>query len=193
MSTYTISVIASLDGFVAGVDDDVMALPMDPAFDAHNLERMEAADTLLLGATSYRGFLSYWPPVADDPSRPEVERAISRRWAEMDKVVVSDTLTPAGCGSWRDRTRIVARRDAVAAVRALREAGGAGTLTFGSATTWRPLLAAGVVDELHVMVGATLLGAGTPLVGPGAATSLRLLAVRPHEGSDNVVLVYRPR
>jgi len=32
-----------------------MVLPMDDFFDEHNLERLRAADTLLLGATTYTG------------------------------------------------------------------------------------------------------------------------------------------
>jgi hypothetical protein len=47
--------IMSLDGYVAGPGGNVMALPMDGFFDEHNLERLRAADTLLLGATTYMG------------------------------------------------------------------------------------------------------------------------------------------
>jgi len=55
---------------------------------------MTAADTLLLGRASYEGFKSFWPPVADDPDARPVVREISRRNNEIDKVVISDSLTP---------------------------------------------------------------------------------------------------
>ena len=48
--------IMSLDGYVAGPGGNVMVLPMDTAFDAYNLDRLRAADTLLLGRTTYDGF-----------------------------------------------------------------------------------------------------------------------------------------
>ena len=44
--------IISLDGYVEGPGRNVMALPMDGFFDEHNLERLRAADTLLLTATT---------------------------------------------------------------------------------------------------------------------------------------------
>lgn len=57
--------IVSLDGFYEGPGKDVMALPFDEAFDVYNAERLRAADTLLLGRTSFDGFKSYWPSLAE--------------------------------------------------------------------------------------------------------------------------------
>ena len=43
---------------------------------------------------------------------------------------------------------------------------------FGSRTVWTDLLAAGLVDELYVMVGAAVLAGGTPAFRPGPALHL---------------------
>src|SRR5690606_27130758 len=59
--------IISLDGYVDGPGGDVMAMPMDGLFDEHNLERLRAADTLLLGRTTYLGLKGFWPAVAENP------------------------------------------------------------------------------------------------------------------------------
>jgi hypothetical protein len=59
-----VSNIMSLDGFYEGPGQNVMALNMDEAFDAYNLERIRSAGTVLLGRTSYEGFSSYWPGIA---------------------------------------------------------------------------------------------------------------------------------
>lgn len=44
--------IMSLDGYYTGLGNNVMVMPMDEAFDAYNVERLHAADTLLLGRTT---------------------------------------------------------------------------------------------------------------------------------------------
>jgi hypothetical protein len=45
--------IVSLDGFYSGPGGNVMAMPFDDGFSDYNAERLRAADTLLLGRTSY--------------------------------------------------------------------------------------------------------------------------------------------
>ena len=199
MRTLIVASIMSLDGYVEGPGGNVMVLPMDNFFDEHNLERQRAADTLLLGATTYRGLKSYWPPVAEDPtvspavqqdpSLADLHRETGRRNNELHMGVVSDALTPDETAPWTDTTTIVRRADARAAVAELKEGTGGDILMFGSRTLWNDLLAAGLVDELHLMVGTSVLGGGTPAFA-GPAPQLRLLDTRRRDGSDNVLLRY---
>ena len=117
MRKLIVSNLISLDGYASGLGGDVMALPFDTTFSDYNLELMQTADTLVSGATTYREFQSYWPPVADDPAQPEAERAISRRHRDLQHLVISDTLTAEETGPWRENTTIVRRdeaRDAIA-------------------------------------------------------------------------------
>jgi len=165
-----------------------MALPFDTTFSDYNLELMRAADTLVSGATTYRGFVSYWPPVADDPAQPEVERAISRRHRELEHLVVSDSLTSAETGPWREHTRIVRRNEAREAIAEAKQGEGGALVAFGSMTTWNDLLAAALVDELHILVGAGVLVDGHPAFsarppGPMLLTSARQL------GDSNIALL----
>ncbi len=195
MMKIVVSNIVSLDGFVAGPQDDVLDLPMDQAFDAYNLERITAADTVLVGVASYRLFSSYWPDVQHhepDPDDPESvltysddNRALSRRFGEVDVVVVSDSLVVDPSAPWADRTAVVPRTG-VANLKASRDGE---AVVFGSPTTWQALLAQGLVDELHLMVGPLMLGGGRPLPRE-EVRGLRLREVRRFDGSDNVVLVY---
>lgn len=127
--------LISLDGYASGPGGDVMALPFDSTFSDYNLELMQAADTLVSGATTYRGFVSYWPAVADDPAQPEVERAISRRHGELEHLVVSDSLTPEATGPWRENTRIVRRNEAGDVIAKAKEGQGGALVAFGSMTT----------------------------------------------------------
>jgi dihydrofolate reductase len=166
----------------------VMALPFDTTFSDYNLELMQAADTLVSGATTYRGFLSYWPPVADDPAQPEVERAISRRHGELQHLVISDSLTAEDTGPWRDNTRIVRRDEARDAIAQAKRDEGAPLLAFGSIRTWNGLLAAGLIDELHIMVGAGVLVDGVPAFSVRPPGPIRLTAAR-QLGDSNIALL----
>jgi dihydrofolate reductase len=200
MGKLIVSNIMSLDGYVEGPGKDVMALPMDPFFDDQNLERLRNADTLLLGATTYLGLKGYWPAVAndptvspavaEDPTVAELHRETGMRNIEIRKVVVSDSLTERDTAPWTDTTTIIPRGEATRAVAKLKNEPGRDILTFGSRTLWNALLAAGLVDELHIMVGAAVIGSGTPAFGDDPIRSLHLVEARRREGSDNVLLRY---
>lgn len=202
MRKLIVTSIVSLDGYVEGPGGNVMALPMDHSFDAYNAERLRAADTLLLGRKTYEGFKSFWPQqadntdpelvklLADQPERLATIREISRLNNAIDKVVVSDSLTEDDTDPWRDTTRIVRRSDAHKQLAELKHATGGDILIFGSRTLWNDLLAGGLVDELHLMVGAVVLGDGTPAFAGGSTASLQLIDTRRWDGSENVLLRY---
>jgi dihydrofolate reductase len=190
MRRLIVASIMSLDGYVEGPGGNVMALPMDDFFDAHNLERLRAADTLLLGATTYMEFRNFWPAMAANPDVAEVHREIGQRDNQIAKVVVSDSLSADDTAPWTETTTIVRRADAHRAVAELKDRPGADILMFGSRTLWNDLLAAGLVDELDLMLGATVLGSGTPAFGAGPVPPLRLLDTRRRDGSDNLLLRY---
>jgi dihydrofolate reductase len=200
MRKLIVSNIMSLDGYFEGPDRNVMALPMDGFFDEHNLERLRSADTLLLGATTYMGLKGFWPAVAENPEaspavaiNPAVaglHRETGQRNNEIQKVVVSDSLAAEDTEPWTETTTIVGRAEARRAVAELKDRPGKDILMFGSRTLWNDLLAAGLVDELHLMVGAAVLGGGTPAFATGPFPPLRLGSVRRGGGSDNVLLRY---
>ena len=118
------------------------------------------------------------------------QREIALLQSTVEKVVVSDSLTTDGTDPWRDTTRIVRRPDAHAQIVELKRRPGAEILAFGSRTLWNDLLAAGLVDELHLMVGPVVLGAGTPAFGVAPAEPLSLLGTRTFDGSDNLLVRY---
>jgi dihydrofolate reductase len=189
----------SLDGYYEGPGKNVMALfdyrwdyPTDESFDAYNAERLRAADTLLLGRVSYDGFKSFWPSVASDPDATPIQREISRLNNAIDKVVISDTLTSEETDPWHN-TRIIGRAEAHEQLAELKRQPGKEILVFGSRTLWNDLLANDLVDELHLMIGPVVLGAGTPIIDEHPAVSLRLIDTRTWDDSGNVLLRYEVR
>jgi dihydrofolate reductase len=187
--------VMSLDGYYAGPGNNVMALApaLGGAFDAYNAERLRAAGTLLLGRVSYDGFRGFWPSVADDPAVTPDQREISRLDNAIDKVVISDSLAPGQTEPWRGTTRIIGRASAHEQIAELKRQAGKDILIFASRTLWNDLLAHGLVDELHLMIGPIVLGAGVPLFDGLPQAPLRLIDTRTWDGSDNVLVRYAVR
>ena len=200
MRRLIVSNFMSLDGYYEGPGKNVMLLfdyrwevyPTDESFDAYNAERLHAADTLLLGRTSYDGFRGFWPSVADDPNATPIQREISRRNNAIDKVVISDSLTSEQTDPWHN-TRVIRRADAHEQIAELKRQPGKDILVFGSHTLWNDLLVNDLVDELHLMIGPVVLGAGTPVFDGQPAVSLRLMDTRTWDGSGNVLVRYEVR
>lgn len=194
MRQVIVSNIMSLDGYYEGPGRNVMVLNMDEAFDAYNLERIRAAGTVLLGRTSFEGFSSYWPGIADAPADPgnralsHDNRELSRIYNGLAKAVVSDTYTVPFDNPWHQTTTVVGRADVANWLSSERERGAGDILVFGSRTTWNGLLAQDLVDELHLMISPVALGNGTPIFE--SPVDLALLEVRRFDGSNNVLLRY---
>jgi dihydrofolate reductase len=189
MGKFVVCSIMSLDGFTADSDGNPLVLPMDAAFDAYNLERLRAAEVLLLGATSYRMFMGFWPAQADNPEAPTVHREFGKIYGRIPVTVVSDSLTATDVAPWADQTTVVARAEAEVWVREVKERVSGDVLTFASRTTWNALLQAGLVDELHLMVGATALGDGVS-VFTEPVSGLVPAETRRFDGSTNLLLRY---
>lgn len=188
--------IMTLDGYYEAPGKNVMPLfdyrhayPEDESFDAYNAERLRAADILLLGRSSYELFKGYWPPVADDPNATPVTREVSRLDNAIEKVVVSDSLTPNQTAPWHN-TRILGRADAHRDIAELKRQSGKEILVFASRILWNDLLAHGLVDECHLMISPVILGKGTPLFASSPPIPLRLIDTLTWPGSGLVLVRY---
>jgi dihydrofolate reductase len=192
MGKIVVSSMISVDGYTEGPNGDVMAMPMDLAFADHNAERARAASSFLFGATTYRGAVTFWPHQLEEPDMPPSHYYIAERYAEgIPITVVSDTLTEQDTGPWHDQTTIVRRAGTHEAAARLREQDG-DALIFGSRTLWTYLLAHGLVDELHLMIGPKIVAGDHHAFDGVPETGLRLLDVRRWDDSDNIVLRYSP-
>jgi dihydrofolate reductase len=149
------------------------------------LKVTSAATTALLGRKSYQGFGGFWPAVAVDEDADPRDRALARWLNEVEKVVVSRTVTDAG---WHN-SRIVADHPAEV-VRQLRMEEGGDIVILASSSVIRTLLEAGELDRLSIILCPELVGAGARLFGDGPAGSSWALAEATPTSSGALCLLY---
>jgi dihydrofolate reductase len=103
--------------------------------------------------------------------------------------VVSNSLKADEVEGWGS-TRVVKRTNALAEVAALKQRPGREILIFGSHVLWNDLLANSLVDELHFMIGAGVVGEGLRAFEIRPPGSLRLLGTRAFDGSNLLLARY---
>jgi dihydrofolate reductase len=189
MAKLIVSILSSLDGYCAGPGGTLDGLPMDGAFDVHNLDLMRRAGTLLFGATTYPMFEAYWPGVDRGPGSDPVQREIAERVAAARKLLVSDRLRVRTDSPWAG-TEVVPRVQARTRIAELKAEAGPDLLIYGSHVLCSDLLMHGLVDELHLLMGNVLLGGGVPTFEPGLVQAWKLLGKRRLPGSEVVALHY---
>ncbi|RZQ61188.1 dihydrofolate reductase family protein [Amycolatopsis suaedae] len=132
----------------------------------HMARMWEGATTALLGRLNAEGFLGFWPSVAADENADPRDRGYAKWLTDVEKVVLSRTLTEA---PW-ERTRVV---DAPAAdvVAELKASGEGDILVNNSASVIRALLEADLLDRLYLMICPEIAGGGKRLLDDGLPAS----------------------
>ena len=143
----------SLDGVVESPDKWHFPYLNDEMGEAVQAQ-MNAADAILLGRRTYEEFASYWPTA---------EGEMADQMNGIAKYVVSRTLTTA---DWQNTTLVDG--DVEARLKELKESDGKDVNIVGSATLTRTLLAAGLVDELGLLIHPVALGSGARLFPEGS-------------------------
>ena len=119
--------------------------------DEFKLKETMASDALLLGRVTYEGFAEAWP---------QRDGEFADKFNNMRKYVVSSTLQDP---DWTNTT--VVDGDLSAAVAKIKAEHDGDIAVHGSAQLAQALLAAGLVDALHLMVYPVVLGEGKRLFG----------------------------
>ena len=183
MRTLASFIVTSLDGFYEGPNGVFDWMTPDEEFNDFAVRQLDDADTLGFGRATYKHMAAYWPTEQARVNDP----AITSRMNTKPKVVFSAALEYAG---WSNTTILAG--EAVELIETERTAGGGELLVLGSAHLTAHFAAAGVLDELRIMICPIVLGSGHSLFEDlKDRISLTLLHLRQFD-SGNVLLTYRP-
>jgi dihydrofolate reductase len=163
------SLFISLDGVVDGLEDwhfPYFNDEMGAAVDA----MVVSSDTLLLGRKTYDSFAGAWP---EREAAGGEDAATGKVFGDARKIVVSNQELEF---TWRNSEQLTG--DFVEAVAALKnEPGDTHIAISGSISIVRQLLAAGLLDELHLLVHPIAVRRGMRLFDEDASPiSLRLVS-----------------
>ena len=138
---------------------------------------MADSDGFVLGRVTYEEWASFWP---NQSSENPMAAAIN----SARKYVASTTLDRA---EWENSSLL--EGDVAGAVAALKREDGKDLQTSGSRTLVRSLLAAGVIDELRLMIHPLVVGRGRRLFEEGDDYGLKLARSQPF-GSGVILATY---
>jgi dihydrofolate reductase len=151
-----------------------------PEGDKFKLDEVMAADALLLGRKTYEGFAAAWPERTD-------EFGFADKFNTMPKYVVSTTLSKP---EWANSHLLGG--DLTAEVNWLKETYLGDILVNGSVMLCQALAAAGLIDELRLMLYPVVLGAGKRLFTDGVDQAPLTLERSESVGDGIQILVYKP-
>jgi dihydrofolate reductase len=143
MRKITAGLFISLDGVVEAPDQwhfPYFNEEMGAAVDA----TLGAADTVLFGRKTYDSFAGAWP---EREAAGGEDAGFAKTLGDARKIVVSNQKLEF---TWRNSEQL--EGDLVEAVTALKNEPGGNIALSGSVSVVRQLLAAGLLDELHLLV-----------------------------------------
>ena len=171
--------LVSLDGFYAGAAVSRFSeYRDDEAYMQDGLNQALACGALLMGRTTYEGFIRIWPKRTD----PWADRINA-----LPKYVFSSTLEKA---DWHNST--IVRGDVVAEVTRLKQQEGHDLLIYGHGLLAETLLRHHLLDTLSLSIFPLVLGQGTHIFRQDETATLKLVATKSFsKGIAN--LTYEPQ
>jgi dihydrofolate reductase len=162
MGRIILQMMMTVDGYVAGPNDELDWVDNDPVMGKAHFALAEGADAALIGHNVYEGMAAFWPQVAADPDAADNEAEFGKLMNEMRKIVIStkrEELTWDNC-----EQLLVQDGDELARkVREVKDGTAGYLLLYGGVQTAQTLIERNLVDEYRLDVCPVALGAGKPI------------------------------
>lgn len=172
----------SLDGVIedpvgmegSGLGDWTGPYSRGPDGDQFKHEELMRADAMIYGRRTYDGFAAVWPTIHNE---------FAGRMNALPKYLASTTIAAP---DWHNTTLLAP--DLVLGVERLKAEINGTILIYGSASICHALFAAGLIDEVTLMIYPVTLGRGIRLFPDGTACRMRLSESRPFD--DGIQLLH---
>ena len=171
----------SLDGIFDASSMNKWWMPFDSATRQQYIQdTINNCEIMLYGRTTYEMLYPYWSSFKNN------EQGVADKLNNCKKYVVSSKLKKA---PWGDTT--ILGKNFVKEIEKVKQENGGYILVQGSSTLLKPLLEAGLVDELKLLINPALVGSGERPFREDINCELELLQFQQFE--KNVVLLnYKP-
>jgi dihydrofolate reductase len=168
MGQLVVQQFVTADGFAANANNEFNAYELldggTAEFDRNQLAWLDTVDAMVLGASTYRMFVEYWPTPA---SEGEI---IAPALNGLRRYVFSRRLEKAQWGEYQEAT--IESGDAVEAIRRIKAETDGTVVLWGSLTLSEAFFAAGEVDGVRLVVMPVVIGSGRGVFPAGQDPAL---------------------
>ncbi|MBT2493071.1 dihydrofolate reductase family protein [Streptomyces sp. ISL-96] len=174
MRKFKLQVQTTVDGYMAGPNGEMdwLTFPWTDDINAYIDALTDPVDCIVLGRKLAEGFIPAWAAGPEGEDQASIDKMNN-----TPKVIISNTLTES---PWENA--VVAGGDLTETVNSLKAQPGGDMITYGGGTLVSSLITEGLLDELHLFVNPTAIGAGMPVFAKvDGYQPLRLVTARPFD------------
>jgi dihydrofolate reductase len=189
MADIVLQMMMTLDGYVAGPNDELDWIDNDPVMGEAHFALAEGAAAAIIGHKVYQGMAQFWPAAAANPDAPNNEAEFGKLMNSMRKIVVStkeERLEWANC----EQLLVSDDDDLVEKIEDLKRRTEDYLLLYGGVQTARSFIEHGLVDDYRLDVCPVALGTGKSIFA--GRTSLELVDATPY-ASGAMTIAYKKR
>jgi len=143
----------SVDGCIAGPNNEMDWLVWDNDYIKYINEITESVDTIIMGRKMVDGFIPFWTEVANKPDDPM--NAIATKMIEIPKVVFTKTLDKS---EWTNT--VIATGDLNDEIFKLKSQPGKDIIVYGGVSFDSSLIKEKLIDEFYLFVNPLIIGNG---------------------------------
>lgn len=177
----------SLDGYVAGPNNEMDWINVDEHLFEYSGMLTDNADAALYGRVTYQMMEEYWPTADEQVNASKHDIQHSRWYKNSTKIVISKTMKDSNITN-----TIILSENIVDQVQRIKQQDGKNILIFGSPTASHILMHHNLIDDFRLFVYPILIGEGIPIF-KNINEKVNLKLVESNVMSSGVVVLHYER